>query len=325
MPSYKPLIKPTKTKSLAVSITSIKPVEEPINLNPAFRGTSTVFNVKDTDKLISDIHDGNKKNIYVTKSHTGFRDGESKPAKPPLSEEERNNMTSGGLNRLNKALYSSGNIKFVEGGNSGPEMIETILIHGTFNPDAPLVGWTRPNIDINQRIRTRYGGKITAMQWSGKNHRVARIEAGRALSERISENTSNNIQTNIIAHSHGGNVVFEAIKQNGSGYINHLITLGTPIRKDHLPSLSEIKEGTNAYIHVSGGKDGVAPKGGVDWVTPGRGVFTDKSRYSKAETHNPLSDVEVHIIDANHSELHQRAVLDLFGSKEMKVNRTTKI
>jgi insecticidal toxin complex protein TccC len=252
--------------------------------------------------------------LCLTKAQVGFVQGEIKPLKPPLPAESAARMTHGVLHRFNKALYYQGPPRFLADGEPRAEPVETILVHGTFNPDAPEVGWTRPHLDVIRRLRDRYGGNLSAMQWSGKNHRHARIAAGRALADRIAQNTASGIRTNVIAHSHGGNVVFEAIKALNSPAerIEQLVTLGTPIREDHLPSLQELRRRTGVYLHVSGGRDTIAPKGGADFVKFGRGMFIgDKASYGRARRKNPFADLQLHIADATHSELHARAVLDM--------------
>ena len=240
--------------------------------------------------------------------------GETKPLKPPLPAESAAVMTYGVFHRFNKAMYYQGPPRFIGDRQDGADPVETILVHGTFNPDAPEVGWTRPNLEVIRRLRGRYGGNLSAFQWSGKNHRQSRIAAGRVLADRIAENTASGIRTNIIAHSHGGNVVFEAIKalKSPAERIEQLVTLGTPIRQDHLPSLEQLRRRTGAYLHISGGRDKIAPKGGADFVTFCHGMcFGDKAAYGRARTKNPFADFQLHIADATHSELHARAVLDL--------------
>ncbi|MGI9280997.1 MAG: esterase/lipase family protein [Endozoicomonas sp.] len=255
--------------------------------------------------------------VVMSKSDIGFVDGEKKAPKPDLSEDFKANMTTGTFNRFNKAMYYKGPVRFLESKRHDSAPVETILIHGTFNPDAPERGWTRPDIKANEELRERYGGKLSSIQWSGKNHREARVEAGKALAERIERNYEKGIETNIIAHSHGGNVAFEALKLLESAEVKQLITLGTPIRDDHIPSREFIASKVNTYIHVSGGKDSVAGKGGVDWVKPGRGTLKIEKRRRgfRAKKDTSRANLHLHISDATHSELHRPQVLGQFGPK----------
>ncbi len=255
--------------------------------------------------------------VVLTKDEIGFVEGQKKAPKPDLSEESRANMTTGAFNRFNKAMYYKGPVRFLESKKHDNTPVETVLIHGTFNPDAPERGWTRPDIKANEELRQRYGGKLSSIQWSGKNHREARFEAGQALAARIERNHEKGIETNIIAHSPGGNVAFEALKLLESAKVKQLITLGTPIRDDHIPTREFISSKVESYIHVSGGKDSVAGKGGIDWVKPGRGAteIEKRRRGFRAKKDTSRADFHLHITDATHSELHRPQVLNQFGPK----------
>jgi hypothetical protein len=65
---------------------------------------------------------------------------------------------------------------------------------------------------------------------------------------------------NIVAHSHGGNIVVEASKKIGHK-IDILITLGTPVRDDYIPDKKNIGLWIQAYspedsVQVNGGYGG---------------------------------------------------------------------
>ncbi|MFA0077741.1 RHS repeat-associated core domain-containing protein [Vibrio artabrorum] len=283
----------------------------------------TAANLRDIEALTSAMYSGHERYIVSDKTHVGFISGEQKAQKPPLSTESQANMTYGVFHKLNKAMYHNGPISFI-GEETPASSIETILIHGTFNPDAPEVGWTRPELAMNKELKDRFGGNLVSMQWSGKNHRHARIEAGSTLAARLNSNSNKGIKTNIVAHSHGGNVAFEAIKQIRGRKIDQLITLGTPIREDHLPSIKELRDNTEGYLHISGGEDNVAPKGGIDFVQPGKGLFSSKASYAlSADLHSPIADLELHITDSSHSELHARAIINLLGRGRIPSDRCT--
>lgn len=255
------------------------------------------------------LYDGSQE-IYTTNLEIGHDKSVPKEIKEDVSEATRKEMTYSLFNIFRKMPYLNRPPNFIGPSEQPDNGIETILIHGTFNATAAEVGWTRPNGKYADIVRKNFGGKVTALQWSGKNHKLARIEAGQTLAKRIDENTRAGIITNVIAHSHGGNVAFEAIKKT-KGNIEQLVTLGTPIRGDHLPSEEKLRGTVEHYIHISGGKDTTAPKGGVDFVTPFKKNYRQKMGVNNAKIKNSLANTQLHVVDADHSELHSKAVLGL--------------
>ncbi|MCG1043009.1 hypothetical protein KQH60_10870 [Mycetohabitans sp. B8] len=264
---------------------------------------------KGVEAISRRLYNGSQE-IHTTNLEIGHDKSIPKDKKEAVSEATQEQMTYGLLNFLHKMPYLNRPPNFIGPSEQSNNGIETILVHGTFNATAAEVGWTSPNGKYADIVRERFGGKVSALQWSGKNHRLARIEAAQTLAKKIDENTRAGIITNVIAHSHGGNVAFEAIKLT-QGNIEQLVTLGTPIRGDHLPTTKKLRETVEHYIHISGGKDTIAPKGGLDFVTPFKDNFFQKMGLNKAKIRNPLANTELHVADATHSELHSKAVLGL--------------
>jgi hypothetical protein len=88
--------------------------------------------------------------------------------------------------------------------------------------------------------------------WSGGNTKAARSAAARALDDFVKNYTFKpGEQLNIVAHSHGGNVAFEA-SQSISHTIDNLVTLGTPIRGDYEPNMKNIANLVNVYSYNDG-------------------------------------------------------------------------
>ncbi|WP_338911630.1 hypothetical protein [Mycetohabitans rhizoxinica] len=264
---------------------------------------------KRAEAISERLYNGSQE-IHTTNLEIGHDKSIPKDKKEAVSEATQKQMTYGLLNFLRKMPYLNRPPNFIEPSEQPNNGIETILIHGTFNATAAEVGWTRPNGKYADIVRGNFGGKVTALQWSGKNHRLARIEAGQTLAKKIDENTRAGIITNVIAHSHGGNVAFEAIKLT-QGNIEQLVTLGTPIRGDHLPLEEKLRKTVKHYIHISGGKDTTAPKGGLDFVTPFKKNYRQKMGVNNAKIKNSLANTQLHVVDADHSELHSKAVLGL--------------
>lgn len=269
--------------------------------------------LKGAEAISKSLYNGDKKIYTTTNLEIGHDKSVPKDKKEAVSEATRKKMTKGLFDsRWRKMRYLRGSPKIIGLPEQPGNDIETILIHGTFNATAAEVGWTRPDGKHADIVRRNFGGKVAALQWSGKNHRLARIEAAQTLAERINKNKEAGIITNVIAHSHGGNVAFEAIKLT-QGNIKQLVTLGTPIRVDHLPSKEELEKTVEYYIHVSGGKDTIAPKGGLDFVTPFKRNYRQKMGVNKAKRKNSLADTQLRVADASHSELHSEAVLRLIS------------
>ncbi|WXK37207.1 hypothetical protein IHE31_12195 [Mycetohabitans rhizoxinica] len=264
---------------------------------------------KGVEAISKRLYNGSQE-IHTTNLEIGHDKSIPKDKKEAVSEATQEQMTYGLLNFLHKMPYLNRPPNFIGSSEQSNNGIETILVHGTFNATAAEVGWTSPNGKYADIVREKFGGKVSALQWSGKNHRLARIEAAQTLAKKIDENTRAGIITNVIAHSHGGNVAFEAIKLT-QGHIEQLVTLGTPIRGDHLPPTEKLRETVEHYIHISGGKDTIAPKGGLDFVTPFKDNFFQKMGLNKAKIRNSLANTELHVADATHSELHSKAVLGL--------------
>lgn len=88
---------------------------------------------------------------------------------------------------------------------------KTILVHGTFAPNSP---WTLPNHDLRKLLeRNVEPTSVVRFVWSGENSHKARLKAASELEAFISQMpTEETLHLNFIAHSHGGNVVQYAMR-----------------------------------------------------------------------------------------------------------------
>lgn len=113
------------------------------------------------------------------------------------------------------------------------------LIHGTFARGAP---WTQEDSTLRKELM-RYLGSVTfrSFEWTGANNHNARIAAGALLGKHILSIKTEFPEARhfLIAHSHGGNVIFYSLRdlevKNG---ICGIVTMGTPfikcdLRPDH--------------------------------------------------------------------------------------------
>ncbi|MGJ5082428.1 hypothetical protein [Bradyrhizobium sp. HKCCYLS3013] len=86
------------------------------------------------------------------------------------------------------------------------------------------------------------GDKV--LQWSGENSWVARTQAATSLGKYVAKLQKEGWRCHIVAHSHGGNVLIEALPQIMSGYAagqerGRLVTLGTPFMDVMSPVLKK--------------------------------------------------------------------------------------
>src|SRR5262245_4769102 len=86
-------------------------------------------------------------------------------------------------------------------------------------------------------------------QWSGENSWIARTRAASALGDYVAKLRKDGWRYHIIAHSHGGNVVVEALPQivaapTPDDMLGTIVTLGTPFIDTMSPILKELDEHT---------------------------------------------------------------------------------
>lgn len=105
------------------------------------------------------------------------------------------------------------------------------LVHGTFARDAE---WTGPNSSFATELQNQvnYPIRMTRWQWSGDNDFSGRKAASEEFENyllSVKESPDRDMPHYIIAHSHGGNVVLEALRTTESKIIDeNLIFFGTP-------------------------------------------------------------------------------------------------
>ena len=129
----------------------------------------------------------------------------------------------------------------------------TIYVHGTYSDSQAFTPQAQSIYSglLNDQNRLDF-------QWSGENRTPARDVAGHILAGTIAQirRENPNEPINVIAHSHGGNVAFEATQAGAQ--IDTLVTLGTPGRDDHRPDQNNIGNWYNVYSEA----DGVQSRGG---------------------------------------------------------------
>jgi hypothetical protein len=127
-------------------------------------------------------------------------------------------------------------------------------------------------------VSATFGEQAVAFRWSGGNSHAARLEAAQRLFAFIATHLKPGEKLNIVAHSHGGNVVKLYTQMSGSEIIDTLVTLGTPQRDDYLINAEKVE----AYINAYSTNDGVQTKGGRSWAGEvGRAGRRDPSATNK--------------------------------------------
>jgi pimeloyl-ACP methyl ester carboxylesterase len=120
----------------------------------------------------------------------------------------------------------------------------TTIIHGTRAEDDTWWRWPSnfPRY-LNSLTKDVYKG-TDQFQWPGDNTPEAREKGATALIEWLAAHPAQ--RATLIAHSHGGNVVFKATEL-GAIHIDRLILLGTPIRDDYAPNLARVGKIVDVY------------------------------------------------------------------------------
>jgi RHS repeat-associated protein len=140
-----------------------------------------------------------------------------------------------------------------------PSGLLTVIIGGTvLNPFADSnAAWGQPGTPFNESVSRFFGEKAVVYEWSGKL--FDRIFSGAlGLRDFINAHTFRpGEKLNIIAHSHGGNVV-KAYTGMDSRFIDTFITLGTPQRSDF--KIFRWRVGT--YLNVYSKHDWIQKSGG---------------------------------------------------------------
>jgi hypothetical protein len=93
-------------------------------------------------------------------------------------------------------------------------------------------------------------------QWSGDNSWIARTSGASALTDYVTKLRSEGWRCHIVVHSHGGNVVVEALPQimvarGSNGLPGKIVTLGTPFIDTMSPLLNSIKRRGTFFKAIS--------------------------------------------------------------------------
>lgn len=121
-----------------------------------------------------------------------------------------------------------------------------ITVHGTNDALADIHGqqWWQigsPFVQLLARELARRGvhdAEVVPHQWSGANSDADRLTAAGRLARRIAEIGKQGRPVALIGHSHGGNIVMEAVTAGGTGrHIRRIATFGTPFFRRKLKTV----------------------------------------------------------------------------------------
>lgn len=96
------------------------------------------------------------------------------------------------------------------------------LVHGTFGQGASWV--FEDNSKLKNSIKNQFRGDVDFcnLSWCGRNSQEERAKAADVLATEIRANNKKNFRQYIICHSHGGNIVLDAIGKLGGREVKNI-------------------------------------------------------------------------------------------------------
>jgi RHS repeat-associated protein len=166
-----------------------------------------------------------------------------------------------------------------------PSGLRTLIVHGTFARDAI---WDNPGSSFNTAVSNTFGEAAQQFQWDGANTKSARTTGASNLLNWLRNNPLKPGEAlNIVAHSHGGNLIKEFTNLPGAPKITTLVTLGTPQRSDYQVNAGNVGN----HINVSAWNDAVQANGGPWWTLGGAGAVDGRAGqniFLHPDTFNPI-------------------------------------
>ncbi len=172
-----------------------------------------------------------------------------------------------------------------------------IMIPGTFQGHFVASGkWADPDGPNARLVSQTYGGTTLGFQWGGRNTKESRGEAARVLAVQIKKLYEDGFYVNVVTHSHGGNVMAEAMailkKEGFEGPLGEVLTIARPVRSDYTTD-GLATEVVQAYTRSG---DYVVPIGRNDFV--GTKHISTRLRIS-----DPNADLRIEFEKASHEKM----------------------
>ncbi len=179
----------------------------------------------------------------------------------------------------------------------------TIIVPGTWARGFVVLDdrtdWAAPGTPFNTAVSATFGMQAIVLEWSGANSRKARADAARALKALVdSYALPDDAPLNIVAHSHGGNVVKAYTNLPGARRITNLVCLGAPQRTDYRIDAGHVRVYDNVYslrdpVQISGGPLGsMTPAPRVDPAATNIDETARAASHSDLHTEPVWRDVE---------------------------------
>jgi RHS repeat-associated protein len=175
----------------------------------------------------------------------------------------------------------------------------TLILHGT-GRSKQSGDWARRGQPFNKAVSDTFGERALPFDWSGGNSRRARTEAARSLAAFVA-NRQPGEPLNIVAFSHGGNVLKEYTNLEGAQQVDAVVLLGTPQRSDYAMNSDKV----STYVNVYSILDMVQPVG-AKFLIHARAGRTDPKAINIGVS---TADGEVFV---NHSDLYNPSVWQRF-------------
>ncbi|NRA30050.1 MAG: hypothetical protein HRU11_07285 [Parvularculaceae bacterium] len=109
--------------------------------------------------------------------------------------------------------------------------MKVILVHGTFDGDSSEKGdrWWQKSGAMRRDLEAD-GHEVEAFRWSGENSDTDRVKAAKQLAKKLDSRTKGQETVGVVAHSHGGNVLREALAMMKKDHVGRVkpIAVGTP-------------------------------------------------------------------------------------------------
>jgi hypothetical protein len=132
--------------------------------------------------------------------------------------------------------------------SEAPDRVTVVVVHGTFSGQAAdrVPRWYEPGQDFCRQLDAELESRGSAARcwrhleageahfhWDGANDWLSRRRAAEQLRQQVRELIAKGWQVHLVGHSHGGNVVFDAIT-NDVGHVEdwfsgRIALLGTPL------------------------------------------------------------------------------------------------
>ena len=190
-----------------------------------------------------------------------------------------------------------------QGGSPTAATITTLIVHGTW---AASYDWWKevpgtPNFwDYIKGKTTGLVGGGNEFTWSGSNNHAARVQGGKDLLTWWAAHKQGDLQ--IIAHSHGANVVYLACAADPTFRVKNMIALGGPSRIEYPPRMDSIERLHNVYSE----HDSVQTAGAIGGRRGEGRMLGDGS--ALVNWHRPTYTTGGASANVGHSDLHEEAV-----------------